>query len=65
MFSTVLVLYAFFSLHHDPCIGEKAVNHKHRPEAVTRRCSVRKVFPVLKISQNSQEKRDSGTGVYL
>ena len=32
-------------------------------EAVVWRCSVEKVF--LKISQNSQEKRDSGTGVFL
>ena len=33
------------------------------PEAVIRMCSVKKVF--LEIWQNSQEKRDSGTGVFL
>ena len=45
--------------------------NKKSTEAVTRRCSVKKVF--LEISQNSQEntcasrffKRDSGTGVFL
>ena len=46
-----------FDLFHNEFLKER------KSEVVSQRCSVERVF--LEILQNSQEKRDSDTGVFL